>query len=173
MINFPKKFKIMKSFITVVMVIFGLIIGQAQQNTSDYPSKIPTFELVKIKGDGIFKSTDLKKNKKTLVGIVSPECIHCLLAIEHLNNNSQYLKDINLVFITAYDKDVFMNKFNTIAPALNALKSIEILQDTEYEVADLFKPLSIPTFYLFDKKGNLETVKRGSIEINQIFNNLD
>ena len=54
-----------------------------------------------------------------------------------------------------------MNKFNTIGQRFSELKSFEILQDTEYKFAELFQPLSIPTFYLFDKIGNLETVKRG------------
>ena len=163
----------MKSIITIFMIIFGTIFSQAQQIDTNYPEKNPTFEFSKIKGDGIYKSSDIKKNTKTLIGLVSPECIHCLLSIEHLNNNIDYLKDINVILVTEYDKDVFMNKFNTIGENFNELKSFEILQDTEYKFAELFQPLSIPTFYLFDKKGNLETVKRGSVEVNQLFNHLN
>lgn len=162
----------MKSIITIFMIVFGSIFSQAQQVDTNYPEKIPTFEFTKIKGDGIYKSSAIKKNKKTLIGLVSPECVHCLLSIEHLNNNIDYLKDINVILVTEYDKDVFMNKFNTIGQRFNELKSFEILQDTEYKFAELFQPLSIPTFYLYDKKGNLETVKRGSIEVNQLFNYL-
>lgn len=146
--------------------------SQAQQNESNYPPTIPPFQFAKIKGDGIFNSSSIKKNKKTLIGFVSPECIHCLLSIEHLNNNTNYLKDVNVILVTEYDKDLFMAKFNSIGQHLNELKSFEILQDTDYEFGPLFSPLTLPTFYLFDKKGNLETVKRGSVEINQIFNYL-
>ncbi len=163
----------MKSALAILMLVFGSVFSQAQQTDTNYPDKIPTFQFVKIKGDGIYKNTDIKKNKKTLIGLVSPECIHCLLSMEHLNNNIDYLKDVNVIFVTEYDKDVFIEKFNSVAPRLNELKSLEILQDTEYEFAELFHPLSIPTFYLFDKKGNLETVKRGSVEINELFKHLN
>lgn len=162
----------MKSIFTVLFISFCAIWMQAQEIKTEYPATIPEFEFIKIKGDGIYKSSDIKKNKKTLIGFVSPECIHCLLSLEHLNNNISYLKDINVILVTEYEKDEFMNKFNSLAPNFNNLSSLEILRDSEYEFGEKFKPLSLPTFYLFDKNGKLETVKRGSIEVNQIFQHL-
>jgi thioredoxin-related protein len=163
----------MKSALAILMLVFGSIFSQAQQTETGYPDKIPTFQFVKIKGDGVYKNTDIKKNKKTLIGFVSPDCIHCVLSLKHLSNNIDYLKDVNVIFVTEFDKETFINKFDSEAANLNNLKSLEILQDTEYEFGPLFHPLSLPTFYLYDKKGNLETVKRGSIEINEIFKHLN
>ena len=74
----------MKSIFTVLFISFCAIWMQAQEIKTEYPATIPEFEFIKIKGDGIYKSSDIKKNKKTLIGFVSPECIHCLLSLEHL-----------------------------------------------------------------------------------------
>lgn len=159
----------MKSIFTLVLLITSTLFIQAQNFEPEYPKTIPTFQFAKIKGDGIFDSKEIKKNKQTLIGFVSPECIHCVLSIQHLYNNYKKLENINLIFVTEYEKEVFTNKVKTIAPDFFNNNQIQILQDTEGEFIEKFKPLTLPTFYLFDKKGNLETVKRGSIEINQIF----
>lgn len=159
----------MKSIFALVLFVTSTLFVNAQNFEPDYPKTIPTFQFAKIKGEGIFESKEIKKNKQTLIGFVSPECIHCVLSIQHLYNNYNLLENINLIFVTEYEKDVFSNKVKVIAPDFFTNQNIQILQDTEGEFIEKFKPLTLPTFYLFDKKGNLEAVKRGSIEINQIF----
>ena len=161
----------MKSIFTFFFVACFSIFTFAQnaQPEHDYPTTMPAFQFVKIKGDGIFDSKDIKKNKSTIIGLVSPECIHCLLSLEHLNNNFDKLKNVNIILVTEYSKEEFYNKISTLAPKFYESASVEILQDTDYEFAEKFKPLTIPTFYLYNKKGELITVKRGSVEINQIF----
>ena len=159
----------MKSILTVFLMVFGLIWSNAQEIQHDYPKSMPEFEFVKIKGDGVFSNKDIKKNKQTIIGIVSPECIHCVLSIEHLANNYNKLENINLIFVTEYEKDVFIGKIKTLAPKFLENNQVQILQDTEGEFIQKFKPLTLPSFYLYNGKGELETVKRGSVEINQIF----
>ncbi|MBS7333625.1 TlpA family protein disulfide reductase [Faecalibacter bovis] len=161
----------MKSIFTFLFVACFSVFTFAQTNLPEheYPSTMPAFQFVKIKGEGIFDSKDLKKNKTTIIGLVSPECIHCLLSLEHLNNNFEKLKDVNIVLVTEYSKEEFYNKINALAPNFYSANNVEILQDSDYEFAEKFKPLTIPTFYLYNKKGELITVKRGSVEVNQIF----
>lgn len=162
----------MKSILTVFLFIIGLFYSNAQTQQHEYPSTMPEFTFVKIKGDGVFSEKDIKKNKQTLIGIVSPECIHCVLSIEHLNNNFNQLENLNVIFVTEYEKDVFITKITSIAPKFLENNNVQILQDTEGEFIQKFKPLTLPSFYLYNSKGNLETVKRGSIEINQIFQHI-
>jgi len=164
----------MKAIFTLVLIMCFNVFATAQTNQTahEYPESIPTFQFAKIKGEGIFESKDIKKNKQTLIALVSPECIHCLLSIEHLNNNFNYLKDVNVILVTEYGRDEFKSKVGTIGTHFFESKNVEILQDTEYEFMEKFKPLSIPTFYLYDKNNKLVTVKRGSVEINQIFQDL-
>lgn len=161
----------MKSIFTFVFVAcFNILtFAQTSQPQHDYPTTMPAFEFVKIKGDGIYSSKSLKKNKSTIIGLVSPECIHCLLSLEHLNNNFDKLKNVNIILVTEYSKEEFYNKISILAPKFYEADNVEILQDTDYEFAEKFKPLTIPTFYLYDKKSELITVKRGSVEVNQIF----
>jgi len=162
----------MKTIITILLFICSSIFIHAQQTEKNYPTKIPTFRFEKIKNEGEFKTSDIKKDKKTLIAILSPNCIHCLISMEHLNANSNLLKDINTIFVTEYEKDEFLSKFNSIAPQLKELATVEVLQDTRYEFFDLFNPTTLPTFYLYDKEGKLETVKKGSVEVNELFNYL-
>lgn len=162
----------MKSFFTFILIVTACIFGQAQTQTLDVPNTIPTFQLVKIKGDGIFDSKDISKNKKTVLGYVSPECIHCLLSLELINNNFDYFKNVNLVLITEYSKADFEAKVLPIAPKLFTEKNVEILQDSEYEMPEKLKLQTLPTYFVFDKKGEFETIKKGSIEIIQIFQHL-
>lgn len=159
----------MRTLIALLFIMIGSAFTNAQTNENDYPKTLPSFEFIKIKGEGIFDSKDLKKNKQTLIGIVSPECIHCVVSIEHLSNNYNRLEKVNLILVTEYEKEVFLAKIKEIAPNFLEHEAVQILQDTDGEFVEKFKPVSIPTFYLFNKKGELETVKRGSIEINQIF----
>ena len=164
----------MKTLFTLLLVSCLNIISFAQTSSDqhEYPKTIPTFQFAKMKGDGIFKSNDIKKNKMTLIALVSPECSHCLISLELINNNIDKFKDLNVVFVTEYDKETFYGKVEPLSPNIFKAPNIEILQDTEYEFSSLFKPLSIPTFYLYNKKGELITVKRGSIEVVQLFQHL-
>ncbi|WP_322970960.1 thioredoxin-like domain-containing protein [Faecalibacter sp. LW9] len=162
----------MKSIFTFLCITFACIFSQAQSATVEIPAHLPEFQLIKIKGEGIFDSKDIAKNKKTLLGYVSPECIHCLLSLELINHNMELLKDVNIIFVTEYDQSEFEAKVKPIAPKLFEAKNVEILRDSEYEMPEKLKLTTLPTYFLFDKKGTTETMKRGSIEVVQIFNHL-
>ncbi|MBQ0148830.1 MAG: hypothetical protein KBS93_10425 [Flavobacteriaceae bacterium] len=159
----------MKSLLTILFIAIGSIFTQAQNQNNDYPNIMPSFQFIKLKGDGIYDSKNITKNKQTLIGLVSPECIHCLLTLEHLNNNLKRLENINIILVTEYEKDIFIEKMKEIAPNLLNSNLIEVLQDPNYEFVDKFKPVSLPTFYLYNKNNELEIVTKGSVEINQLF----
>lgn len=156
----------MKKIFTVVLLV---LFTQLTFGQSSDVKKMPEFSFVKMQGEGIFTNKDLKKNKKTLIVLFSPECIHCLFAMEHLNNNFDRLKDLNIVLVSEYEKDNVVAFLEKNASKFLNNKAVEILHDTEYEFGPIFQPTSIPTFYLYDAKNELITIKKGSVEVDGLF----
>ena len=158
----------MKTKITALLIFFCSIFTFAQ--TENTLKSIPEFSFVKMQSEGIFSSKDIKKGKQTLIVLYSPTCIHCQLALNHFSNNyEEHLKNTQIILVSEYEaKDAipFLKKHAT--NFINN-KNVELLYDSNYEFGPTFQPTSIPTFYLFDKDQNLVTIKKGSVEANQIF----
>ena len=157
----------MKTLLSTLFLTVGLIFGYAQTPENNYPTSIPEFKFDKIKGDGVFESSTINTKKKVIIGYVSPECIHCLIALEHYSDNINFFNNTVVILVTEYDKEVFIAKMKEIAPKLLDAKNVEILQDKEYLFPEKFNLQSLPTFYLYENN-KLITVKRGSIEANQL-----
>lgn len=157
----------MKTLLTTLFLTIGFIFGQAQTTNQTYPTSIPSFKFEKIKGEGIFESSSINTKKKVIIGYVSPECIHCLISLEHFDDNLKFFENTELILVTEYDKEQFIAKMKEIAPLLLEAKNVQILQDKDYEFPEKFQLLSIPTYYLYENN-KLITVKRGSIEANQL-----
>ena len=158
-----------KIFTTFVLVLFSFIVF-AQENNGSLKTN-PEFSFVKMQSDGVFDSKEIKKGKQTLIALFSPTCIHCQLALNHFNNNCvEYLKNVQIILVSEYDAKDVIPFLKEHAPKFLDNKNVELLYDSNYEFAPIFQPTSIPTFYLFDKDKKFVTVKKGSVEANQIFN---
>lgn len=158
-----------KLFTTFVLVLFSFIVF-AQENNGSLKT-IPEFSFVKMQSDGVFDSKEIKKGKQTLIALFSPTCIHCQLALNHFNNNyDEYLKNVQIILVSEYEAKDVIPFLKEHAPKFLDNKNVELLYDSNYEFAPIFQPTSIPTFYLFDKDKKFVTVKKGSVEANQIFN---
>ncbi len=159
----------MKTKLTTLLLMLCSIFTFAQV-TNDALKTIPEFTFVKMEGDGIFNSKDIKKGKQTLIALYSPTCIHCQLALNHLSNNyDEHLKNVQIILVSEYEAKDVMPFLKEHAPKLLDNKNVEILYDSNYEFGPIFKPASIPTFYLFDKNKNFVTMKKGSVEVNKLF----
>jgi thioredoxin-related protein len=162
----------MKTRLTVLCILISSIFTFAQ--TTENPLKtIPEFSFAKTNSEGVFQSKDIKKGKQTLIVLFSPTCIHCQLALNHLSNNyDEHFKNTQVILVSEYKADQVIPFLESHAPKFLNNKNVELLYDSNYEFAPIFQPTSIPTFYLFDKNKNLVTIKKGSVEVNQIFKDL-
>lgn len=161
----------MKTLFTAILLSISVFYCKAQNLEENYPQTIPLFKFEKIKGDGIFDSSKLNTKKKIIIGYVSPECIHCLITLEHYNDNIKFFDNTELILVTEYNREQFIPKIKEIAPKLLEAKNVQILLDKEYLFPEKFNLRSLPTFYLFENN-KLITVKRGSIETNQLLHYL-
>lgn len=158
----------MKTKITALFIFFCSIFTFAQ--TENTLKSIPEFSFVKMQSEGIFSSKDIKKGKQTLIVLYSPTCIHCQLALNHFSNNyEEHLKNTQIILVSEYEAKDAIPFLKEHAPNFVNNKNVELLYDSNYEFGPTFQPTSIPTFYLFDKDKNLVTIKKGSVEANQIF----
>ena len=158
----------MKTKITALLIFFCSIFTFAQ--TENTLKSIPEFSFVKMQSEGIFSSKDIKKGKQTLIVLYSPTCIHCQLALNHFSNNyEEHLKNTQIILVSEYEAKDAIPFLKEHASNFVNNKNVELLYDSNYEFGPTFQPTSIPTFYLFDKDQNLVTIKKGSVEANQIF----
>ena len=158
----------MNTKITALFIFFCSIITFAQ--TENTLKSIPEFSFVKMQSEGIFSSKDIKKGKQTLIVLYSPTCIHCQLALNHFSNNyEEHLKNTQIILVSEYEAKDAIPFLKEHASNFVNNKNVELLYDSNYEFGPTFQPTSIPTFYLFDKDQNLVTIKKGSVEANQIF----
>lgn len=158
----------MKTKITALFIFFCSIFTFAQ--TENTIKSIPEFSFVKMQSEGIFSSKDIKKGKQTLIVLYSPTCIHCQLALNHFSNNyEEHLKNTQIILVSEYEAKDAIPFLKEHASNFVNNKNVELLYDSNYEFGPTFQPTSIPTFYLFDKDQNLVTIKKGSVEANQIF----
>lgn len=158
----------MKTKITALFIFFCSIFTFAQ--TENTIKSIPEFSFVKMQSEGIFSSKDIKKGKQTLIVLYSPTCIHCQLALNHFSNNyEEHLKNTQIILVSEYEAKDAIPFLKEHAPNFVNNKNVELLYDSNDEFGPIFQPTSIPTFYLFDKDQNLVTIKKGSVEANQIF----
>ena len=105
-----------------------------------------------------------------MIVLYSPTCIHCQLALNHFSNNyEEHLKNTQIILVSEYEAKDAIPFLKEHAPNFVNNKNVELLYDSNYEFGPIFQPTSIPTFYLFDKDQNLVTIKKGSVEANQIF----
>ena len=161
----------MKTKITALFIFFCSIFTFAQ--TENTLKSIPEFSFVKMQSEGIFSSKDIKKGKQTIIVLFSPTCIHCQLALNHLSNNyDEHLKNTQILLVSEYKADEVLPFLKSNAPKFVDNKNVELLFDSNYEFGPIFQPTSIPTFYLFDKDKNLVSIKKGSVEVNQLFKDL-
>ncbi|MDM1138622.1 thioredoxin fold domain-containing protein [Empedobacter sp. R132-2] len=158
----------MKTKITALLIFFCSIFTFAQ--TENTLKSIPEFSFVKMQSEGIFSSKDIKKGKQTLIVLYSPTCIHCQLALNHFSNNyEEHLKNNQIILVSEYEAKDAIPFLKEHASNFVNNKNVELLYDSNYEFGPIFQPTSIPTFYLFDKDKSLVTIKKGSVEANQIF----
>ena len=105
-----------------------------------------------------------------MIVLYSPTCIHCQLALNHFSNNyEEHLKNTQIILVSEYEAKDAIPFLKEHASNFVNNKNVELLYDSNYEFGPIFQPTSIPTFYLFDKDKNLVTIKKGSVEANQIF----
>ncbi len=156
-----------KKFVVFILIIVsgnGLF-AQADSSAPLYlrfPS-IPQFTIYNVKDSSKFTREDLKRKKPTVLILFSPECEHCQRETKELEAHIDKFKNAQIVMVT-YLSFGEMEKFykdNHIAD----YPMITMGRDAKYFFPLYYKLRSMPSIFVYDKKGQFKKAFEGSVNV--------
>ena len=141
----------MKQVFSILVFVFILYTNSFAQEPA---KKIPEFSFSTLNKTA-FTNKDLASNKLLLFVFFDVECEHCQHAVKFIAEHYKYLVNtaIYLVTLDSHEKvTVFLNKYGS---DLTTKKNVTILQDTNQEFINKFKPRKYPSIFLYAKTREL------------------
>jgi thioredoxin-related protein len=162
----------LKKYLLVLILSFISVIIFAQTQTQDtsllylrFPT-VPTFRLINVADSTIFTKQNLKKKTATIIIIFSPTCENCVEETKELKENIALFKKAQIVMVSplefTYLKDFYTQNSISNYPA------ITIGRDPGYFLGTFYKVRSLPSIFVYDKKGNLKKSFIGSTPVAEI-----
>jgi thioredoxin-related protein len=127
---------------------------------------VPPFNLYKAPDSTKFTKNDLKKKKKTLLIIFSPDCDHCQHETKAITAAIDKFKKIQIIMATYMPYQQMMQFYADYNIA--AYPNITMGWDKTFFLPPYFKLKSLPFMALYDKKGNLIRVYEGNVTIEKL-----
>ena len=168
-IIFSKILIVKKFFFLAVSILITQFIFAQDDTTKPIYLRFPTlpqFTIYNASDSTTFTRDDLQKRKPTVFIIFSPDCEHCQHETEALIANIDKFKDAQIVMVEylAYDE---MKKFYTNYKIEN-FPNITMGRDAKFFLPVFFKVQSLPSIYVYDKKGNFKQSFSGSVKMEKI-----
>lgn len=161
-------------FIIIVIIVayLGYHIVQTSQNKKMYGEKIahiPNFLLKNLQGEN-FTNDDLTKNVMIMFLYFNSDCDYCKAETEEIVSNIKNLKSFQIIFVSnesILQIVAFQQKYK-----LDNYNNISVLCDYNNKFAELFELKSIPTSFIYDKKGVLLNKNDGPIKVDYLLKNI-
>jgi thioredoxin-related protein len=173
------KYNTMKFILPVILLSLCLLCKTATAQTAEpvTPAKedtalylrfpvVPPFTIYRVPDSSRFAKADLKKKKKTLLIIFSPDCDHCQQETRELTAAIDKFKNIQIVmasWLPYKEIQKFYTDYN-----IAAFPNITMGWDKSFFLPPFYKFISLPFMALYDKKGNLISVFEGSIKLEKV-----
>lgn len=132
---------------------------------------VPPFRLLMQDSTTVFTKDDLKKNKKTLIFLFSPDCHHCQQEAGELVKHKELFKDVQIIMAGTAPLYQLQNFYDTYH--LSQLDNLVIGKDYQYILPSFFMMKNFPFMALYNRKKELITVFEGSYPIPQIIRAFD
>jgi thioredoxin-related protein len=157
-----------KHFILFLLVVLSSS-GFAQADTSliylRFPI-VPSFKLTNIADSSYFTKDNLKKKKSTVIIIFSPTCENCVEETKELKAKINLFKKAQIIMVSPLEFN-YLRKFydeNNIAD----YPTITMGRDPSYFLGTFYKVRSLPSIFIYNKKGNLVKSFVGSTAVEEI-----
>ena len=164
----------MKNIIAIVITLFIFQLAFSQNDTSKpvylrFPT-IPQFAIYKAPDSILFTRENLQKHKSTVLIIFSPDCEHCQHETKELLDHIQDFKKAQIVMITyqPYEGMVQFYKDYKLAD----YPQITMGRDTKFFFPIFFQVRSLPSIFVYNKKGEFKKAFEGSVKIEQVADEL-
>lgn len=148
----------------ICLIIFLLpvdSIGQVQPAAEAITYKnftsLPVFPLLDTDSNKIYTNKVVQKNKPTVIIYFSPTCNHCQHQAEEITSHYNQLRDINFLFVSAYDL-MDIRQFSQ-AYALARFNNILVAHDPYGNLRKFMELQTLPGILLYSAKGKLSAAR--------------
>lgn len=160
----------MKRYIFILLFCFSAAgAAQAQTDTSllylRFPI-VPSFKLINVADSSIFTKQNLKKNKATVIIIFSPTCENCVEETKELKEKIGLFKKAQILMVSPLDFNYLKDFYNQ--NSINQYPAITMGRDPSYFLGTFFKVRSLPSIFVYNKKGDFVKAFIGSTPIEEI-----
>jgi thioredoxin-related protein len=159
----------LKKLLLLFLIVAISKAGIAQTDTSllylRFPI-VPSFKLTNVADSTYFTKASLKKKKATIIIIFSPTCENCVEETKELKEKISLFKKAQIIMVSPLEYS-YLRKFyddNNIA----AYPTITMGRDPGYFLGTFYKVRSLPSIFVYDKKGNLVKSFVGSTPVEAI-----
>lgn len=157
------KHRFMKKVVTLAIAALIATAGfaQASDTTSFLSNKnIPNVKL--IQGDSTwFTNANIPKDKPVVVIYFSPECGHCQLSAQEINNDIDKVKDAFFIWVSYYpvpEIKEFADKYK-----LAQYDNFKFGRDPKYAIPTFYRVKFTPFMAVYNKEGKLmQTFDQGT-----------
>lgn len=166
------------SVLMSLSLLFGNLPGFAQhQHVADstlplyreYPV-LPQFSTRRIPDSTLFQKKDLRDKRQTLVMLFSPDCEHCQQAIEALKKQIESFKKVEILLVSHLNFDLLKAYYDK--HQLHQYPNVTMVRDGSYMLGTFYRLRNYPSFFLYNKKGDLVEAFEGSVPIDRIVSRL-
>jgi thioredoxin-related protein len=159
----------LKKYILLFIIIIACKAGFAQTDTSllylRFPI-VPTFKLVNIADSSFFTKASLKKNKATVIIIFSPTCENCVEETKELKQKISLFKKAQIVMVSPLEYNYLRQFYND--NKIGNYPTITMGRDPGYFLGTFFKVRSLPSIFVYNKKGKFVKAFIGSTPVEEI-----
>ncbi len=157
----------MRSFCLLLLSVSLCFVASAQSDSLAAYWKTPTIPNFKIQqpDSSWFSSSDLPKDRPTLVLYFSPDCGHCQLETEEILSRMKQFNDLQIVMVTSRsfeDMKAFADKYK-----ISRFPAIKIGEDPDRTVTRYYEVKFTPFSALYDRTGKLEKVYERGIDMDE------
>jgi thioredoxin-related protein len=159
----------LKKYILLLVVVLSVKSGIAQTDTSllylRFPI-VPSFKLTNIADSSYFTKDDLKKKKATVIIIFSPTCEHCIEETKELKEKIGLFKKAQIVMASPLEYSYLRQFYDE--NKIGDYPTITMGRDPSYFLGTFYKVRSLPSIFVYNKKGDLVKSFIGSTPIEEI-----
>jgi thiol-disulfide isomerase/thioredoxin len=155
--------------LTILLFTAQLSFSQESDTTKPVYLRFPTipqFTIYKASDSTKFTREDLQKRKPTVFIIFSPDCEHCQHETEALTANIDKFKDAQIVMVEYLPHDQMVKFYKDYK--IENYPNIIMGRDAKFLLPLFFKVESLPSIYVYDKKGRFKQAFSGSVSMEKI-----
>ena len=129
-------------------------------------SNVPAFTITKVPDSTKFTKADLLKANPSIIIFFSPDCEHCQKETQKLTAGMELLKKPGIIMVSAMEHHFNKTFFEDYKIA--DYPNIILGREPTLALGTYLKVHSLPTTYVYDKKGNFIKVFKGNIPVEEI-----